>query len=287
MCKLIMLSGLPASGKSTRAKEIVDQGGWVRVNRDLLRTMLHFDKWSGPNEGLTVGAEKFMVEGFLKAGKNVVVDDANLNPNNKIMWMNIAKECGASFEHQFIGQEASVEDLVYRDSQRENPVGGTVIKNMALQYGIQPQPFKGYIICDIDGTIADCEHRRHYVDKFPKDWKGFFSEMHKDPLRKDVAKKVIDYYNKMHTIIYVSARPEEYRDVTLEWLKKHSMSFGWTLIMRSSGDRRPDIEVKQEIYNKYLKNYPIEAVFDDRPSVIEMWKGNGLKVIDVGDGEEF
>ena len=31
----------------------------------------------------------------------------------------------------------------------------------------------------------------------------------------------------------------------------------------------------------------IFMVFDDRPSVIRMWRENGVKVVDVGDGVEF
>jgi hypothetical protein len=214
------------------------------------------------------------------------------------MWKTIARECNASFDEERVGEELSVEELVFRDEAREKPVGGSVIKNMALQYGIQPIPSKGYVICDIDGTIADCQHRMNHVRQsvendgpsdsfFKKDWKGFFSKISEDALIKSTAKIVIDYYNKMHTIIYVSARPEEYRDVTLEWLKKNNMALAWTLIMRPSGDKRPDVEVKQDIYDKYLKKYPIEVVIDDRPRVLEMWKRNGLKTIDVGDGIDF
>lgn len=289
MSKLIMLSGLPCSGKSTRAQEIVSQGNWVRLNRDLLRTMLHFDRFSNTNEGFTVDAEKALARLLLK-DSSVVIDDCNLNPKNKEMWKTIAKECNASFETEFVGKDLSVEELVYRDADRgDKSVGGSVIKNMALQYGLQPapSPLFGYVICDIDGTIADCEHRRHFVKKDPKDWKGFFSHMSEDTLIKSTAKIVIDYYNKMHTIIYVSARPEDYREQTLKWLQKNNMSFAWTLIMRPKGDTRPDTEIKQDIYDKYLKKYPIEVVIDDRPRIIDMWKKNGLKVMDVGKGIDF
>ena len=48
MSKLIMLSGLPASGKTTKARELmVEYGNAVRVNKDDLRDMLHTGSWSG------------------------------------------------------------------------------------------------------------------------------------------------------------------------------------------------------------------------------------------------
>lgn len=287
MAKLKMLSGLIASGKTTRAKEIVEQGNWVRLNRDLLREMLHFSKFTSLNERATVDAEKALVRYFLMADKNVVVDDCNLNPKNKEMWKTIAKECNAKIEYEFIGKDLSIEELVLRDKLREKTVGGSVIKNMALQYGLQPIPGKGFVIVDLDGTIADLKHRLHFIASSVKDWKGFFEHISEDTLRKDIAKKVIDYYNQMHTIIYVTARPEDYKEITLKWLEKNSMSFGWTLIMRKRGDSRPDTEVKQDMYDTYLKKYPIEVVFDDRPRIINMWKSNGLKVIDCGDGIDF
>lgn len=40
-------------------------------------------------------------------------------------------------------------------------------------------------------------------------------------------------------------------------------------------------------YDKYLTGLEILKVFDDRPSVIRMWRENGLLVEDVGNGEEF
>lgn len=43
------------------------------------------------------------------------------------------------------------------------------------------------IIVDIDGTLADIRHRRHYVASKPKNWKAFNSSMHLDVLNHDVA----------------------------------------------------------------------------------------------------
>ena len=51
--------------------------------------------------------------------------------------------------------------------------------------------------------------------------------------------------------------------------------------MRSSGDFRKDTIIKEELYNKHILNkYNILCVFDDRKSVVEMWKKLGLYVFD-------
>lgn len=61
-----------------------------------------------------------------------------------------------------------------------------------------------------------------------------------------------------------------------------------TIIMRGSGDKRPDDEVKEHMFNTLFKDkYPVETMIDDRPVVIRMWERIGVPVIDVGNGEEF
>lgn len=30
------------------------------------------------------------------------------------------------------------------------------------------------IVFDLDGTLADDSHRKHYLDRDPKDWNGFY-----------------------------------------------------------------------------------------------------------------
>ncbi len=283
---MIIMRGLPASGKSTKAQEIVAQGNTVRINKDLLRTMLHFDSFSGVKEGITHDIAQTIAKRCLVSDKhNVVIDDTNLNPRTMQSWKDLAKECEAKVE--IVDMKCSIEECVLRDSQREKMVGGTVIKNMALKYDMVPEP-KGYILCDIDGTIADTTHRQHFVEKSPKDWKGFFGDISQDTVREDVRKMLIDWYNQMYTIIFVSGRPDNYKEETLTWLEKNNLTFAWTLIMRRESDKRPDTEVKLEILNQHFHNKSlIHAVIDDRPSVIRMWRENGLNVIDVGKGIDF
>ena len=53
--------------------------------------------------------------------------------------------------------------------------------------------------------------------------------------------------------------------------------------MRNSGDRRPDVEVKQEILD-YLPKDRIRCVLDDRDQVVDMWRKNGLTCLQVAEG---
>lgn len=283
MAKLIMMKGLPASGKSTKAKEIVEQGNWVRVNRDLLREMLHYNKWTGRNEGLTIDAEKVIVGMFLAKGISVVVDDCNLGDKHREMWSSVAQNFKAKFE--VIEVDTDWKTCVSRDVDREKAVGPDVIIANALQYKCYQQSMP-FVICDIDGTIANIDHRLHYVKEDPKNWNSFFAELNNDEPRTEIISKVLDKIKLGYELIYVSGRPESYREETIKWMRKHDIPTA-PILMRRSNDKRPDTEVKQEIYDKYLKHYQIDCVFDDRPSVIRMWESNNLVVNNVGNGIEF
>ena len=280
------MRGLPASGKTTASKELVAQGSWVRLNRDLLRTMLHFDKWTGFNEGLTVDAEKTLAKMYLEKGISVIIDDTNMSDKHKAMWLEIAKETNS--EMATLEKNPPFDELIIREVKRDK-VGVHVIYRMGFQFGKVPQPAKPFVLCDIDGTIADCSHRQMYVQgEGKKDWKTFFSMMDEDTPRLDVIKTVMEYKAKGHEIILLTARPEDYREMTEEWVAKHTDIDPLTIIMRNSGDKRPDNEVKQQMFEMYFKDkYPIETMIDDRPVVIRMWQEIGVPVIDVGKGIDF
>lgn len=282
---LLIMRGLPASGKSTVAKELLKSKQWKRVNRDLLREMLHNNAFSGQNERVTIEVEKAIVTALLKDGFNVVVDDCNISEHHAQMWLAIAVANGAKFKQNHIA--TTWQECIERDKGRDNSVGAHVIKQMALQYNLllDKDISRGIVVCDIDGTIANIDHRLHHVQKEPKDWKSFFSEMDKDTVREDVKAQIKQCEEDGYDIIFVSARPEDYREVTERWLIDN-VGYNFVL-MRKGGDKRPDTIVKQEIYDKYLKHHNVVRVYDDRPSVIRMWEENGLQVIDCGQGIEF
>jgi uncharacterized HAD superfamily protein len=144
---------------------------------------------------------------------------------------------------------------------------------------------KQTVVVDIDGTLADISHRRRHIEGRRKKWGKFFKEMDRDLPIPEVAAKV-RALSQNHTIILVTGRPDDYREVTEQWLKQHKIPYQ-QLYMRKAGDFRPDDIVKQEILDRHLNKGEIKLVIEDRPRVIRMWRRNGLEVEDVGDGLEF
>jgi len=320
MSKIIFMKGLPGSGKSTKAKEIMEQSGnFVRLNRDLLRLMLHFNKWTGKNEGITKDVQRNIAKILLEKGINVIIDDTNLGEGHLQSWKSLAEETNSKFQVEDLTKNINIKELFKRDSEREKLVGRHVIVSMAMQYGlISPKNFGilgKWIICDIDGTIAEISHRLHFVKKTcadcghlldgqncvaggvhdKKDWKSFFAEMMDDDVRTDIRDMILDYKEKGYSIIFVSGRPDNYRDETKYWLtytafKDIKFVEGEdyaTILMRRAGDRRSDNETKKDILETYFNKNDIELVIDDRPRVIKMWREQNLKVMDVGQDIDF
>jgi predicted kinase len=129
MPKLILMQGLPGSGKSTKSREIYVSGKNVRLNRDLLREMLHFKEWSERKEKRIKQAELNLAELFLKQGLDVIVDDCNLAPKTIRMWEVFAEV--KNVEIEWIKLNTSLELCIARDNQRERTVGEKAIREMA------------------------------------------------------------------------------------------------------------------------------------------------------------
>lgn len=138
------------------------------------------------------------------------------------------------------------------------------------------------IIIDIDGTLANIDHRTHFVTgEGKKDWKSFFAAMSDDALNYPVWMMAMGYSQKK---ILVSGRSEEYRTQTEEWLKKYHFTYD-ALFMRKQGDYREDSIVKEEIYREHIAPfYNVLIVLDDRDRVVKMWRSLGLHCWQVADG---
>jgi predicted kinase len=150
------------------------------------------------------------------------------------------------------------------------------------------------VIFDIDGTLADVKHRLHYLEN-GKDWNGFFSQMHDDPVIEPVAELARLLYAGIsngikqpfdYAILIVSARPDDYRFETGKWLNANHIPFQ-KLYMRKSGDFRRDDIVKAEILQQILDDgYEPFLVVDDRPMVVDMWRSHGITTLQCAPDEK-
>ena len=139
------------------------------------------------------------------------------------------------------------------------------------------------IIIDLDGTLANCEHRRHHLEKSPKDWASFYAEMHYDQPQ-DWCRRLIAAMEQYAEILIVSGRPSSYRATTISWLLSHNII--WTdLLMRAEGDFRADNIVKEELYRERIAPiYDVLFAVDDRQQVVDMWRSLGITTLQCAPG---
>lgn len=170
----------------------------------------------------------------------------------------------------------------------------TLNKEMFMNYKNLPS-----VIFDIDGTLADIEHRRIFVSGKKKDFNAFNSAMANDVINVPIVELHTMCHRAGYQIIYCTGRMERDRDVTLEFLKMVHEEGGiieresfWTfspdLIMRPDERRSdPDWVVKQDMLNKILEIVDKENIIftvDDRQKVVDMWRANGLTCLQVAEG---
>lgn len=145
------------------------------------------------------------------------------------------------------------------------------------------------VVFDIDGTLANIEHRLDYVRSKPKNWKAFDAGIPNDSVNYPVAEMfwALDATDQ-HTIVLASGRNERSRQATEDWLRKNSLNAYEKLYMRKADDFRSDDIVKQEILDQIIADYgkKPDMVVDDRPRVVRMWRDNGIFVFNVYQGEE-
>lgn len=134
MAELIVLTGLPASGKTTWALQQVAEKGWKRVNRDDLRFMIDGGSYSEEHEETIREARNALIVTLLKRGHTVVVDDTNLtflSTHNEMRAL--TDECAATLAWKSF-QDVPLEECVRRDALRDKPVGEDVIRSLHDRY---------------------------------------------------------------------------------------------------------------------------------------------------------
>lgn len=143
------------------------------------------------------------------------------------------------------------------------------------------------ILVDVDGTLANSMHREHYLETKPKNWSAYYENALEDPVFEDIIWLVKLLKHCGNTILIVTARSEDRRQITEQWLnEKAGMSGVYDKIyMRDIGDYRDDDVCKKDMLDMIRKDgYDPYMVLDDRKIVVDMWRNEGLTCLQVRDG---
>lgn len=141
------------------------------------------------------------------------------------------------------------------------------------------------IIVDLDGTLANIEHRRCHIEGTKKNWKAFFSEISED-LPHAWCQYLVANMANTHSIIYLTGRGYEYEKETRNWLDENSPVTGWFLFMRPKDNFEKDCVIKERVYKEHIEpNFEVSFCVDDRNQVVDMWRSLELVCLQCYEGD--
>lgn len=306
--KLTILVGPPGSGKSSYAKSLQSQE-YIRISQDDQGKVGHWE----------------LFRSALVAKECIVIDRMNFDKSQRDKYRLEALKhgytvdfvefcvprqvcldrCMARIGHPTIngknGPYSAYSDVEYGDDLVEKarkansalttyfskyePVTSEEGLLQLIKYSSSEK--RTAIMVDLDGTLANLNHRLHYVrGEGKKDWGSFFRECGKDGLYECVAGIVRLEHSSGTEIVYCSGRDEEQcRNLTHDWLQGHGF-IAPTLVMRPKLNYKADNITKIMLYKYEIEPfYDVKYVLDDRNQVVEAWRKIGLVCMQVRPGE--
>lgn len=286
---ITLMVGPPGSGKSTKAKEIAQQDNCVYINQDEQGKTGHLNLFQQAREN----------------GRNIVIDRMNFNKAQRNRYLEPVKHqyhtriiiihcpahtclvrCLSRESHPTIKTKEDADkaiDMFFRKYERV----GDIEVDEVIRDGWVDKYAEQVIVCDLDGTLANVEHRRHFVREGKKDWKSFFDNMVNDTVNR-WCEAILDAMSGKgrYRAVYATGRPKDYFEHTFQWLVKNSLTYdGYHLFMRRKSDSRRDDIVKEIILEFEIKTrYNILFCLDDRKQVVDMWRKHGYTVLQCDEG---
>lgn len=140
------------------------------------------------------------------------------------------------------------------------------------------------VISDLDGTLADIEHRLHWIHRDEPDWTRFFLACTDDVPIENTITVLRTLHHAGYEIVIASGRGDVARQETIDWLERFDVPWD-RLVLRRQNDHRHDDEVKTEMVRDHdLTPEDTLVVLEDRASVVQTWRRLGFHVFQVADG---
>lgn len=302
MNKFILVMGISGSGKTTYAKQWVEENPThrVRLNYDDLRCM--FGKyWVPEREPLMKKVfHSALIEAMYDKYDIIIDNMSNLNPKHQQEYINLIKDWNNEnvnkYEIEFKLINTPVEVCIERDSKREIPIGEKVIRQQWRKYrdyiictsikemlSKQPLPNKDLpdcIIVDMDATLCFNTEMRPFFGQ------GAAENMIKDVPNIPICNLARNYCDAADcALIVITGRDESCREATMNWLDDHWLH-PTKLLMRPEGSFIGGSEQKRIIYENEIKDkYNVVFVLEDNSKVVKMYRDLGLTVLQPNEGK--
>ena len=144
MKKIILTRGIPASGKSTWAKQEVlkDPEHSIRINRDDLRNMSGKYWVPAREKYITACKGMLLINAINFKFDTIIIDEMNLNPKENGYLKGMVSMMNDTIKEGQDKYIIEVKDFtnvpldvcLERDSKRENPIGEDVIRGIFNKY---------------------------------------------------------------------------------------------------------------------------------------------------------
>jgi FMN phosphatase YigB (HAD superfamily) len=142
------------------------------------------------------------------------------------------------------------------------------------------------VIFDIDGTLANVEHRLHFLKENPANWSAWENASPQDlPVVATTLIARMFLEKKNITTRFWSSRPAARRITTLEWLKENISEriSDWQLKLRPNRDNLPAAELKRVWLTSLTENpgQDILCVFENDVRVKLMYEQYAIPVFHI------
>lgn len=144
MKRIILTRGIPASGKSTWAKQEVlkDPEHSIRINRDDLRNMCGKYWVPAREKYITACKGTILINAINFKFDTIIIDEMNLNPKENGYLKGMVSMMNGTFKDNNDKYIIEIKDFtnvpldvcLERDSKRENPIGEDVIRGIFNKY---------------------------------------------------------------------------------------------------------------------------------------------------------
>jgi len=145
-----------------------------------------------------------------------------------------------------------------------------------------------YYLIDFDGVLTIPDKNHQPKDGLTENDEEFWNFYYDKILDESPNRKVIDFVNSLYNpedgpLVFIhTARPERFREKSEKWLDEYNVEYD-KMIMRKNNDFSLDVEAKEKslwAIVQFMGKKPL-AVFEDRKSLIEMYKSNNVLVFGI------